>query len=607
MTTAAPSSSAAGVVWDLSDLFAGPDDPQIGESLDTLRHDAEAFAAQYRGTINVPGGPAPEHLLAGLTRQEDLYERIIRVSSFASLRYSADTASEANRDLQQRVEQSVTELRNLLLFFDLEWMAVPEADAQLLIEHPMLAVYSYYLRSERRYGPHMLSEAEEKIVNEKEVTGESAWSRLFGEIISGLTFPITRDGETKSLTISQVISLSHEPDRNLRRHAAETLYGVLSQNSQVITFIYDTLVQDHLTMDRLRHYDDPMASRHLSNQVQGEAVARMMTVTEQNYPIAQDYFKLKAGMLGLPRLATYDQYAPLQQTAQHISYAEAQQSILTALEAFSPRFREMAAQFFDRNWIDAELRPGKRNGAFCMSVSPRLHPYILCNYTDTVRDALTVAHELGHGLHNCLANVQTPFNYQPPLPLAETASVFGEMLVFDHLVANIDDPAAQLSLVASKLEDIFATVYRQNVLTRFEQGAFARRQAGRLTPQVLGDIWMDVHHPYYADAVEMPDDYRWGWSYIHHFINYPFYCYSYTFGELLVLALYSLYRQEGSSFVPRYTALLSGGGSRSPEELLAAIGIDFRDPDFWQLGFVELRRLVDWAKDLAHTVTGRQA
>jgi len=599
VAVAEPSSSAAGVVWDLSDLFAGPDDPRIEQALDALKRDAEAFATEFRGTINAPGGPTPERLLAGVTRQEDIVERIYRVASFASLFYSADTSSQAARDLQQRVEQRTTELSNLMLFFDLEWLALSDEDAERLITHPALAAYSHYLRSERRYKPHTLTEAEEKIVNEKETTGQRAWARLFTELTSGLTFPVVRDGETKELTLTQALALQYDADRDLRRHAEEVRYDVLARNGQVLTYVYDTIVQDHLTMDRLRHHADPMERRNLSNEVPGEAVRRMIEVTEAHYPIAQDYFRLKARLLGLPRMATYDQYAPQAGQTRKMSYEDARENILTALGAFSPRCRDIAAEFYARNWIDAELRPGKRGGAFCSSPTPKLHPYILTNYSDTIRDAVTVAHEMGHGLHGYLSRGQTLFNYHSPLPLAETASVFAEMLVFDHLTQGLDDPAEQLALVTSKIEDIFATVFRQNVLTRYEQGAFARRQQGRLTPEALCDVWTDVHRPYFADALEMTEGYRWGWSYIPHFINTRFYCYSYTFGELLVLALYALYHKEGASFVPRYLELLSSGGSRAPEKLLQPLGVDFRDPDFWALGFAELRRLVGWANDLA--------
>jgi oligoendopeptidase F len=342
-----------------------------------------------------------------------------------------------------------------------------------------------------------------------------------------------------------------------------------------------------------------MARRNLDNEVAPEVVATMMDVVEQNYDIAQRYFALKARLLGLPRLQVYDQYAPLGQVTAHKSYAEARTIILEALGGFDMRFQEIAARFFDENWIDAEVRPGKRGGAFCMGLPPSHHPYILCNYTDEIRDVMTVAHELGHGIHFWLARTQSLFNFMPTLPLAETASVFGEILVFEHLLKQEQDAAAKLALICSKIEDIFATVFRQNVLTRFEQAAFAGRAQGRLTPEQLGERWIEANGRYYGDAVELTPGYELGWSYIPHFINSPFYCYSYVFGELLVLALYAMYREQGAAFVPRYLALLEAGGSQAPGELLAALGVDPHDPAFWQLGFNELRRMVDWAHELA--------
>jgi oligoendopeptidase F len=321
-------------------------------------------------------------------------------------------------------------------------------------------------------------------------------------------------------------------------------------------------------------------------------VKTMMAVAEENYGLAQDYFRLKAQLLGLPRLALYDQYAPISNQAQPFTYAQAQQVILEAFGAFDPRFRQLAGEFFAKNWIDAEIRKGKRGGAFCASPSPRLHPYILCNYDDNLRDVMTVAHELGHGLHGCLSRKQNYFNYDTPLTTAETASVFGEMLVFDHLLAQQADKQAQIALLAGKLEDIFATVFRQNVLTRFEELAFAARKEKRLTPEILGGLWLETNGKYYGDAVEMSDGYRWGWSYIPHFIHSRFYCYSYVFGQLLVLALYRMYKDEGKSFVPKYLALLEAGGSASPETLLRPLGVDIHDAKFWEKGFEEIKELV---------------
>ncbi len=592
------STAATGVRWDLSELFAGVDDPRIQETLQQCKADAEAFAHRYRGTINVPGGPEATLLLEGVQALEDLHERAGRVAAYAHLVYDTDTRDPAARNLQQLVEQRLTELQNLTLFFELEWLELPDDVAQRLIDDPRLLPYRHYLARERLFRPHRLSEPEEKIVNEKDVTGRNAWVRLHTEITSALKFPLEHGGETRELNLSQVLALMHEPERELRRKAHDTLYGVLSGHGEVLTFIYDTLVLDKLTMDRLRRYPTPMRARNLGNEVPDEAVEAMLDVTEQNYALAQDYFRLKARLLGLDRLMLYDQYAPIAPAATKVPFAEAKQMVLESYGAMHPSFREIAQAFFDRRWIDAEPRDGKRGGAYCSYPSPKLHPWVLCSYTGTPRDVMTVAHELGHGLHGMLARKQTLFNYHSTLPLAETASVFGEMMVFDRLVHREPSKRAQLGLLCSKIEDSFATVFRQNVLTRFEQAAFSARTEARLTADHLGDVWIDANRRYYGDAVQLTDGYRWGWSYIPHFVHTPFYCYAYVFGELLVLALYRLYQEEGPAFVPKLISLLEAGGSDTPERLLAPLGADFRDPAFWQKGLDELRRLVDWAKQL---------
>ncbi len=591
-------SSATGVVWDLGDLFAAPEDPRIDQSLDACQADAEAFARAYRGTIDVPGGPAPEHLLSGLERMESIAERAHRVGAYSGLLYAADTSSQVNRQLQQKIEQRMTALQNVMLFFDLEWLELSDEDAARLIDDARLAGYRHYLRAERRFRPHRMSEPEEKVVNEKDVTGRNAWSRLFTELTSSLTFPVEREGQTRDLSLAETLALYHEPDRALRKRAHDSLFAVLERNGQVLTFTYDTLVQDGLTMGRLRDYPDPMTPRHLSNEVDAESVDQMMKVVEANYGIAHEYFRLKRRLVGLDELMIYDQYAPIGAKRETYTFEQARGSILEAFGRFSPEFADVARRFFDGRWIDAELRPGKRGGAFCMSPSPQVHPYVLCNYTDNIRDAMTVAHELGHGIHGYLSLGQKLVDYHPTLPLAETASVFGEMLVFDHLVEQVKDDSTRLGLLCGKIEDTFATVFRQNVLTRFEQAAFEGRKAGRLTDAALQEAWIRANAPYYGDAVKMTEGYRWGWSYIPHFIHSPFYCYSYVFGELLVLALYGMYREQGSAFVAEYRRLLAAGGSATPAELLAPLGVDFRDPSFWQKGFAELSRLVAWANDL---------
>ncbi|MEK7337773.1 MAG: M3 family oligoendopeptidase [candidate division NC10 bacterium] len=592
-------SSAAGITWDLTDLFASHDDPQIEATLEECRRRADAFAARYRGTVRWAGSPSAEALLAGVKELEAIQEALGRVGAYAGLLYASDTGRLEYQNLQQRVEEQGTDLANRLLFFELEWLGLEEGAAASLLREPALAPYRHYLETLRRFRPHKLSEAEEKVVNEKDNTGRRAFGRLFAELTSSLAFPLERDGQVRDLTLSETLALLYQPDRALRRRASEVLFEVLARHGLALTVTYDALVQDHLLMDRLRRYPHPMAERHLSNEIDHEAVERMLQVAEANYGIAQDYFALKARLLGLPRLALYDQYAPVGGPLTACIFDRAREVILAALGAFAPVFREVADQFFARRWIDAEIRKGKHGGAFCSSPSPALHPYILCNYTDNLRDVMTVAHELGHGLHGWLARKQSTFNYDTPLTTAETASVFGEFLVFDHLLREEPDPAVRLALLCGKIEDTFATVFRQTVLTRFEQEAFTRRKGSRFTAEGLGEAWLKANRRYYGEAVELPEGYRWGWSYIPHFIHTRFYCYAYVFGELLVLALYRMYREQGATFIPRYLALLEAGGSDAPEALLARLGVDFRDPSFWQKGFDEIRRLVEQATALA--------
>ncbi len=591
--------SAAGIRWDLGDLFASHDDPRIQATLADVLERAHGFAQRYRDTIRVPGGPDPTLLLAAMRELEALEGDLKRVAFFADLLYASDTSRPEHRDLKEQVELAATEIGNLVLFFDLEWMDLPDEAAARLLTHPTLAGYRHHLFRLRQVRPHRLSEPEERLLNDRDNTGRRAFARLFTELTTALRFPLERNGRPETVTMSEVLALVHHKEREVRRRAYETLFNVLSGQNLVLSSVYETIVQDHLTLDRLRRFPHPMAERHLSNEIDEVAVEQMMAVTEANYPVAQAYFRLKARLLGLPKLSLFDQYAPVSDALPPCPFDRAREVILEAFGAFSPLFRQIAQQFFERRWVDAEVRAGKQSGAFCASPGPALHPYILCNYTDNLRDVMTVAHELGHGLHGWLARQQTLFNYDTPLTMAETASVFGEFLVFDHLVRAEADPHVQLALICGKIEDTCATVFRQTVLTRFEQAVFERRQAGRLTSETICGAWIEANRPYYGDAVELTGGYRWGWSYIPHFIHTRFYCYSYVFGELLVLSLYRQYKEDGSDFVSRYIRLLEQGGSDSPEALLQPLGVDFLDPAFWQKGFDEIRGLVERAEALA--------
>ncbi len=600
MAMAVPTSSAAGIRWDLSDLYSGADDPRLSADLDRVTQEAEAFAAAYRGKIATPEGPSVETMLAALRALGALEELAAHVGYYPSLAFEADTQDDRIRNLLQRVEQRLTQVENTTLFFRLEWQAVADEAAERLLADRRLAEYAHYLHVLRLTRPYTLTEAEEKVVNEKDQSGVRAWQRLFTEQTGALVIPIERDGKTESLPLDAALTLMRDPDRTTRKAAHDAIYDVLSGQEQMRAYIYDTIIQDRLTMDRLRHYADPMAERHMANEIDPAAVAQMLDVVEANYGLAHEYWRLKGRLLGLDRPTIYDQYAPLPQASRALPYGEGKSIVLEALGQFSPRFADIARRFFDKSWIDAEVRSGKRGGAFCAGVTPSLHPYILCNYTDTQRDALTVAHELGHGIHDVLSGErQNIFNYYPSLPVAETASVFAEMTVFDYLIERQATPADQLALLTGTIEDIFATAFRQTVLTRYEQKAYGARATDRLTPEMLKTFWWDANAPYYGEALQMTDGYRWGWSYIPHFINTRFYTYAYVFGELLVLALYGMYREQGRAFVPGYVELLSRGGSAAPADLVKPLGIDFKDRAFWQKGFDELARLVHWATRLA--------
>ncbi len=590
--------SSQGITWDLKDLFCSADDPSIMQTLDECAAQAATFASTYRGTIQTPETVTATHMRTALEQLETLHDAMAKPAIYASLLFAADTSKPEHRDLQVHVEQCITAIANNLIFFDLEWMALHDEDVQRLLDDPLLVPYRHYLTSLRRYKPHTLTEAEEKIVNEKDVTGVQAWRRFFTELNASLSIPIERNGTTECVTMDTALSLMRKSDRALREQSHTKFFEVLGTQVQTRAYIYNTLLQDHQTMDRLRTYPDPMAQRHLSNEVAPETVDTMMRVVEENVDIAHMYFALKARLLNLPHLEIYDQYAPIGENPVHKTYDEAQRIILEAFGTFSTQFRDVAALFFDNNWIDAEVRPAKQGGAFCQGGTPTTHPYVLCNYTDDLRDVMTVAHELGHGIHFYLARKQTWFNFCATLPLLETASVFGEMLVFEHILQQQQDAKVKLSLLCAKIEDMFATVFRQTVLTRFEQAAFAGRAKSLLTPEQLSDYWTEANARYYGHAVQMTKGYELGWSYIPHFVYTPFYCYSYVFGELLVLALHSLYREQGEAFVPRYIALLESGVNQTPDEQLAPLGIDTRDPSFWQRGFDEVRRLVAMAQSL---------
>jgi oligoendopeptidase F len=599
MQDAAPNSAgpAAGVRWDLSDLYPEPAEGAVERDLDAAEAAAARFAERFRGRVATLDAPA---LAAATDELEALLEPPGRAGAYAGLRFAADTSAPANGALLQRVQERGTAIHNRVLFFQLEWVALDDARAGALLASPALARRRHLLESMRRYRPHVLSEPEERILEELANTGERAWSRLFDEILAAARFPITLDGEAKELSEEEILSLLYDPDRERRRAAAAGLTAGLKQHARILAFVFNTLVQTKATEDRLRAYPDPLAARHLSNEIEPASVAALLAACERGYPTVQRYYRLKARLLGLGELADYDRYAPLGEARSHVAFEGARRIVLDAYRDFSPDMAELAARFFERRWIDAELRPGKRGGAFSASTVPSAHPYVLLNYTGTLRDVMTVAHELGHGVHQSLAREQGLFEQDTPLTLAETASVFGEMLVFRRLLREETDPKTRLALLCGKLEDAFATVFRQVVMTRFEEKLHAaRRGEGELPIERINALWLEANAPMHGDAVRLTGDYAWWWLYIPHFVHSPFYCYAYAFGELLVLALLRRYDEDGDAFVPRYLGLLRAGGSRAPAALLAELGLDVTDPRFWDGGLAVLAEMVAEAEKLA--------
>lgn len=591
-----------GIRWDLSDLYLSLDDPQIKKDIDTALSRAKEFEMEYRGKIN-SNGISSSMLLGALKELESLSEMIGKLLSYAYLEFAADTSNPKHGAFLKFIQEKSTEIRRHLIFFELEWIALPDEMANRLIEDDVLSHYSHFLKQERRYKPHKLGEPEEKILDEKANTGSRAFIRLFDEVINNIRFKVRVDGKIKHLTETETLALLYDTRRDLRRAAAKGLTRGLRENIHVLTYIFNTLVEDHSIDDRLRNYDDPMASRHLDNEIDKETVDTLMTSCESNFNMVEEYYNLKKRILGFKKFYDYDRYAPIDTEQKTIDYGSGKEIILDSFGDFSPRLSEIAKEFFDKNWIDAEIRDGKRGGAFSHSTVPSVHPFVFTNYTGKLRDVMILAHELGHGIHQYLSRKQGYFQCNTPLTTAETASVFGEILVFHKLLESEKDPRVRLSLLCSKLEDMFATVFRQVVLTRFEEKLHhARRNEGELTAEAINRIWIETNRLMFGDSVVLTEDYAWWWTYIPHFIHSPFYCYAYSFGELLVLALYNKYLKEGDSFVPRYIYLLSSGGTESPERLLSRAGVDITDPDFWQGGLFILREMVNEASALARKI-----
>jgi oligoendopeptidase F len=581
------------VTWDLTDLYAAIDDPAIDRDLDLSDAEADALGETYRGRV---AGLSAAELVEMLAAYETLLERAYKVGNFGHLSWSADTGVPAYGALLQKVTERGSRLSQKLVFMELELAAAPDDVAAAWLADPAVARYRHWLELVRRYRPHMLTEPEEKILAEKAVTGRSAWVRFFDEVHGAARY--TFDGQ--EMTRDQVLTRLYSPDRDLRRRAQELVTGGLKEMSRTTTFIMNNILADKASDDRLRRYPTWISARNMGNEVDDATVDALVAAVTSRYDIVARYYNIKRRLLGVDELFDYDRYAPLPAADKHYAWDEARSIVLSAYANFDPRLSDIAAMFFDRRWIDAAIRPGKRGGAFSAGTVPSVHPYILMNYEARPRDVMTLAHELGHGIHQKLSGVQGLLQADTPLTTAETASVFGEMLVFQDLLSRENDHKIRLAMLTSKIEDSFATAFRQISMNRFEQTAHtARRSEGELSTERISELWLASQRPMFGESVTLTDNYAMWWSYIPHFIATPGYVYAYAFGELLVLALYARYKQAPAGFADAYVGMLTAGGSNWPHEIVKPLGVDLTDPNFWQNGLGILAEMVGEADELS--------
>jgi oligoendopeptidase F len=582
--------------WDLADLYPTPRDPAWTEDLKRGLDRARQFQASYKKTDLTRLSPAD--FLQALKEYESIQEEGVKPLLYASLLFSEDSQNREYQAMLQKAKEQWNEMENQLLFFRLALIGLPGEKLEDLLSHPPLKAFEHALLFLRRFRPFTRGEKEEEILSRKNLTGRSSFTTLFDEFTGSFTFRLEAEGEEKELTGSQMLSLLYSPDRGLRERAFRTFLQRHGENHLVLSSIFNALILDAQVEDDLRGYQGPMHRTHLENEIFPETVELMMEATESHYALAQEYFQVKACLLGLPKLNNYDLYAPLPGGGKRIPFHEARSLLRQSFQEFHPLFGRIAGEFFEKRWIDGPPRKGKYGGAFCSGMTPSLHPYILLNYTENLRDVLTLAHEMGHGIHFYLARKQSLMNFDPPLTLAETASVFGELVMTQALLREERDLTVRLALLCMEIEDMIATVFRQNVLTRFEQQVYQKRRERLLSPEEIGDLWWQANAKLFGDSVAMIPEYRWGWAYITHFIHSRFYCYSYIFGELVSLALFQKYQEEGSSFLGALIHLLERGGSGSPQELLQETGVDIARADFWQKGFRVIRGLLDELKSL---------
>jgi len=593
--TGAPT-GAETVTWNLQDLVAPPDGAGVDGVLSTAEKQADSFAARWRGRI---AGLSAEELRDLLTEYESILDAVGRAESVASLSWCTQSDDPARGALLQKVSERQSALAQKLVFLDIEWANAPDGEAAALIAHPLLERWRHWLTLARRYKPHLLSEPEEKILAEKSVTGRQAWVRYFDETMAATLF----DWRGSRVPAEVVLRQLYDEDRGTRREAASAVTRGLNEAARTTTYAFNTLLAEKASEDRLRGYPSWISARNLDNQVEDSTVDALVRAVTSRYGVVARYYRLKKRLLGLQELFDYDRYAALPAAERRYSWTEARDTVLAAYGAFHPEMARIASEFFDKRWIDAAVHPGKRGGAFSSSTVPSVHPYIMVNFQGTAQDVMTLAHELGHGVHQYLARGRGLLQQNTPLTTAETASIFGETLVFNDLVAKEKDPAVVLSMLVREIESSFATVFRQVAMNRFEEATHtARRTRGELTTADISELWMQSQRAMFEGSVTLTDDYGIWWSYITHFVHVPGYVYAYAFGDLLVRSLYRRYRSSGKDFPARYLAMLGAGGSDWPARIVKPLGVDLSDPGFWTEGLDLLEEMVAEAERLSGPV-----
>jgi oligoendopeptidase F len=574
--------------WDLSALYPEPEAPELTRDLERADKEAKAFREHYAGMLAALDGAK---LGAAVAEFEAIKERLGRIVSYAQLVHAGDMSDAKIGRFYQTIQERVTTIDAQLIFFALELNRIEDAELEAKLKDPALARYAPWLRDLRAAKPYQLDDELERLLHEKDVAGRQAWVRLFDETIAGLRFPV----DSKELTSAETLHLLSDRDEAVRRAAAEAIGAVFAKNLRLFAHITNTLAKDKAIADDWRGFKRPVSSRNLANLVEDEVVDALVEATRAAYPrLSHRYYAMKAGWLGKKKLATWDRNAPLPKAAaRDFAWAEARQTVLDAYNAFSPEMAAVGKRFFEADWIDAGPRPGKAPGAFAHPTVPSAHPYLLLNYQGKARDVMTLAHELGHGVHQVLAGDQGLLKSETPLTLAETASVFGEMLTFKRLLKAAPDRAARKEMIASKVEDMLNTVVRQIAFYEFERRVHDERRESELLPERLCEIWLDVQRESLGEAFEYDEGYRVFWAYIPHFIHAPFYVYAYAFGDCLVNSLYAVYEEAEAGFAAKYLDMLRAGGSKRHKELLAPFGLDASGPGFWAKGLSVVEGLID--------------